>query len=340
MARTLLTGAVVLVLALVGCGGPAQGGGGGGPRGPRQFDTPEQLVNAAPLVWQPTGPTEQMNGVSFQRPEGWEEFAANDDVVMVASPANEDGNRCAVLVLAPRPVASTDEGRYEQALQVATDNLLEPGSTFTDDWGDPTPLDRAFHGITGRGWDYAGLTMKMNDPANGTFDVISMLAYRGTSAVPLLVIEPVVGNRGCIGYDGDFGMDVANVFFSLAMGSVEVDDALATKWTGNWFSSTGSVGNSYVFGANGQYLHAAVVGGWVELFPGQWEDRYATWSGDGSWAAVGPLMATFPNEEAASSHFARQFEVRDHDGTWKETICWVDEDYHGAPYTYCTKRMD
>lgn len=336
----LLAGAVVVVLALVGCGGPVQGGGGGGggPRGPGQFDTPAQLLNAAPPAWQPTGPAEQLKGVSFQRPTDWEEVVANDDMVMVASPTNQSGERCAVMVLASRPVASTDDARFAQALQVAEDSLLEAGDTFTDDFGDPTPLNRAFHGSTGNGWDYAGLTMKLNDPDNGTFDVISMLAYAGTSAVPLLVIEPV-GSWGCVGYNGEFGLNVANVFYSLVIGSAQPDHFLEDELIGNWFSSSGSVGNSYVFGANGQYLHVAVAGGWVELFPGQWEDRYASWSGDGSWAAVGSLMATFPKGQPASSHFARQFEVRQYDGTWQETLCWVDA-YDSGPFSYCTQRMD
>lgn len=104
---------------------------------------------------------------------------------------------------------------------------------------------------------------------------------------------------------------MANVFYSLDVGAKQVDGSLADSMIGKWFSSGGSAGNSYLFGANGQYLHASAVGGRVETSPDQWQSRYATWSSDGSWAAVGSVLGMFPNERQASSHFARHFEFRD-----------------------------
>lgn len=337
MVRKVLVLAVILVMGAVGCGGPASGGGGQ-PGQPREFDTPEQLMEAAEPVWQPTGETEKVRGVSFQRPAAWGVLAAEGGIGIV-SPVDKYGDECAIYVLEPRPVASTEEGRLEQALQVASDLLLVDGGTLSDDFGSPTPLDRAFRGSTGSGWGYAGLTMRLSDPADNTFNVISMITHSESSAVPLVVIEPQGSTWDCVGYNGEFGLNVANVFYSLDMGNSQPDRSLEPKTVGKWFSSGGSVGNHYIFGANGQYIHAATIGGWVEITPGQWENQYATWSGDGSWVAVGAVLGMFPNERPASSHFARQFEFRNFDGHWQDTLCWIDA-YNAEPYTYCTQRTE
>lgn len=340
MFRKWLVGAVLLVIGAVGCGGPAAGGGGQQGQPPGEFDTPEQLLNAAQPAWRPAGPTENIKGVSFQYPTDWE-LLIIDDGVSITSPVDENGDQCKIFVLEPRPAASTETGLLEQALQTASNLLLTEGRTLTDDFGSPTPLDRAFRGSSGTGWDYAGLTMRLDDPDPdvGTYDVISMIAHSGTSAVPIVAIQPLWSAWGCVGFNGEFGLGVANVFHSLDMGISQPDHSLEPKMVGKWFSSSGSAGNLYLFGANKQYVHASASGGWIEVAPDQWANRYATWSGDGSWAAVGDVLGMFPKERPASSHFARQFEFRDYSGDWQETLCWIDS-YDGEPYTYCTQRME
>lgn len=338
MFRKLLPGIVVILLGTLGCAGLAQEGSRQPGQDPRQFGTPRELLEAAQPAWQPTGPTEQFMGVSFQRPTGWESTAA-DDWTMIASPPDEYGDRCVIFVLEPRPVATTDPGRLEQALQVASDLLLEGGDELTGVYGDPEPLRRSFRGSSGNGWDYAGLTLRLSDAEYDTFDVISMLAYSDSSAVPVVVIGAGGSTSRCVGYDGEFGLDVANVFHSLEIGSAQTDQSLAEGLIGKWFSSSGSVGNYYLFGANEQYMHVSVLGGWVETFPDQWESRYATWLGDGSWTAAGSVMAMFPNDRPATSYFTRLFEFRDYEGEWHDTLCWVDV-YEGEPYNYCTRRNE
>lgn len=338
MSRKLLVVAIVLLIGTVGCGAGGTGGGtGGGGQPPHEFDTPQQLMDAATPAWQPSGPTESIKGVSFQHSADWE-VTLYDDAVEVDSPVNTFGEQCWIFVLEPRPVASTDDGRFDQALQVASDLFLKDGATMTDDYERPDPLSRAFRGSTGSGWDYAGLMMRLVTP-DSVFDVLSLIARSGNNVVPILAIEPRDSGWGCVGDDGQFSLDVANVFYSLDMGSAQPDHSLEPKMVGEWFSSSGSAGNSYVFGANGQYIHASAAGGWTEITPGVWSDRYATWAGDGSWVAVGDVIGMFPKEQPAESRFGRQFEFRDYGGDWQDTLCWVDA-YEGDPYTYCTQRTE
>lgn len=121
------------------------------------------------------------------------------------------GDKCAIYVLEPRPTASTEVGRLEQALQVASDALIS-GGTLTDDSGDPTPLSRAFHGSSGNFSDYTGLTMRINDRTRNIFDLTFTVIHSQSSAVPLRVIEPQDSTWDCVGYNGEFELDVATCF--------------------------------------------------------------------------------------------------------------------------------
>lgn len=243
------------------------------------------------------------------------------------------------MVLEPRAAATTPGARLQQAFDVAS--ALLPGWEFTDDFGNSgsDPLSRASVGDSGMGWKYEALTMRVRDPQGGQHDAYSLLASFGDRAVPLVAFESRDGSNGCIDYDGRFGLDVANVFFSLRLGAVSADSSLAGALVGKWFSSGGMAGNLYVFGSNGRYADASAAGNWVEISPGLWTDRYATWSGSGAWTAVGNTLAFFPTGGAPTGHYARTFELRTYGGEWRETVCWVDS-FEGAPYTYCTERSE
>ncbi len=331
--------ALGLLMWTVGCGGsgPAGGGGGGGGGGPRTFKTPAALLTAAAPVWEPSGATEQVGSVTFKVPAGWQEGANGGGAVM-ESPPDRFGATCMIAVEAPRPVATGEEARYAQALEAASALLVEPGDRLTDDFEGPDPLSRASRGVSGNGWDYRALTMRLIQADGSVYDVLSLVARFGSQAVPVIAVEPMSTLR-CVSYNGEFGVDVANVLYSLDLGSPVYDHALESSLIGEWFSSDGSAGNLYVFGANGHYIDASAVGGVVEVTPGEWRDRYASWAGTGGWASVGDTLAFFPTGGQPTGHFATHFEVRDFSGVWQESLCWTDA-YAGEPYMYCTRRQE
>lgn len=340
MVRRSLLASSLFVLGTLHCGQPGGGGGGGdgddpGAQPQSSYDSPADLTRAAPPVWEPSGIEEEIGGVSFLRSPDWEK-TTYDGALRVLSPADAYGNKCEMFVFEPRAAAKTEQARREQALEVASEVVLLEGETFTNQYGSASLEDYSFHGSTGTGWDYSGLRLSIHYGRAEQHDVLAMIARFGDSAVPFLVGEPKGSEWGCVEHGGHFGLEVARIFFSLSLGDPSVDDSLASNVIGEWFSSGGSAGNRYVFGANAQYIHASVARGVEELTPGDWRDRYATWSGDGSWAAVGDLLALFPNDGAATSHYARHFESLELDGTWEPQLCWIDS-FEGEPYTYCTR---
>lgn len=322
-----------LLVWTVGCGGtgPATGGG------PRSFDTPAALLAAATPAWQPSGETKQLNTLTFKAPAGWHSVGSSVAEVMESDP-DQFGSTCIIVVMAPIPVATGEDARYQQALDAAGAALLEPGDKLTDEYGNPDPLTYASRGTSGNGWDYRALTMSLTKGDGSVYDVLSLVARFGNQAVPVIAVEPMSTLR-CVSYDGQFGLDVANVLYSLSLGTPTYDHALESDLVGEWFSSDGSAGNLYVFGANGHYIDASAVGGVVEVTPGEWRDRYASWSGTGRWAAVGDVLGFFPSGGQATSHFALRFEFRIYNGDWREAACWTDE-YEGNPYMYCTRRQE
>jgi len=297
----------------------------------RIFTTPTVLKQAAPPRWSPKGTEQSIKGVTFLAPSGWT-VEKGTGGIGVTSPKDSHGYDCQIVVLAPEKAASTEAGRFQQALDTAG----ELGVTLTNPDGGTDLKANAFKGATGNGWDYTGLTLAA--AAGGkNHSILSIAARFGTQVVPLLVIEedsPFGNDWDCVGYDGDFGANVGTVFYSLQLGAPKPNASLATKVLGDWFSSSSSVGNGYTYGRNGRYIHVSVYGGTVWVSPGNWQDVYASWSGDGSWAANGDLLAYFPTDGSAYSTYARVFQSKV-DGVWQTTLCSINA-LDGKPYSYCT----
>jgi hypothetical protein len=298
----------------------------------RIFSTPAVLRRAAPPVWAPTGSAQTIKGVSFLAPSGWT-VQRGTDGIGVTSPKDSHGDECQLVVLAPQPAATTQAGRFQQAADIAS---ALPVDTLTNPDGGADLQADAFQGSTGNGWDYTGLALAAT--AGGQdHSVLSILARFGSQVVPLLVLaedSPFGNGWDCVGDDGAFGANVATVFYTLSLGVAKPNASLATKVLGDWFSSSGSVGNGYTYGRNSRYVHASVYGGVVWDNYGNWQDVYATWSGDGSWAATGDLLAYFPTGQSAYSEYTRVFQ-RKVDGAWRTTLCSIAE-AEGKPYSYCT----
>lgn len=301
----------------------------------RIFTTTGVLIQAAPPAWSPTGTATTLGAISLRRSPAWTVTTFDGDAVLLSSPPDSHGAGCDIAVFAPEPAPATESGR----LDLARDYAIALGmDSLTNQDGGSDLLGDAFRGSTGNGWDYVGLAFRATRSGQD-FSILSIMARFGASVVPLQVLQQdtAFGNEWhCVGYGGDFGPEAARVFHSLALGTPKPNNDLAGKVEGDWFSSSGSVGNGYTFGRNHRYLHASVYGGSVWVSPGYWADAYATWAGDGSWASAGDLVAFFPTGKAAHSVYARVFDFRGPGGQWYKTLCWVDSS-GGAPYSYCTK---
>jgi hypothetical protein len=320
----------VLAMGLLGCGGGGSSGGGGGGGGSDEpsarYHTPDEILAAAAPTWRPTGTPVSIGTASFLAPTGWETTVYTDGVGM-RSPADSNGNQCEIFVLAPRPSAGGD-ARYQQALDAAQ-SLFPDGTVFDSHYDQPDPLQDKWRGMSGRGFEYVGLMNSIQQ----SVQVLPILADFSGTAVPLVVIEPDASTWGCIDAAGDFGLEPASVFHSLTLGSSAPDDSLATNVLGEWFSSDGSVGTLFVYGANGHYQDVSVINGQVETSPGDWHDATASWSGDGSYVVRGDVEGLFPTDGTPESRFVREYEWLDSDGAWQRRICWI-ANYEG-PYTHC-----
>jgi hypothetical protein len=284
-------------------------------------------------VWSPTGRKQAIKGVDFLTPAGWS-VQKGSNGIGVTSPKDPHGYDCQIVVLAPQKAAATEAGRFQQAATIAS---LLTVDTLTNQNGGADLQANAFRGGTGNGWDYTGLALHATVGGQGS-GIISLLAHFGKKVVPVLVIEedsPYGNGWNCVGADGDFGANVATTFYSLSLGAPKPNNVLAANVLGDWFSSSGNVGNGYTYGRNGHYIHASVYGGVVWVSPGNWRDVYATWAGDGNWAATGDLLAYFPTGKAAYSEYTRIFQNKRPNGTWRTTLCSINS-RDGQPYSYCT----
>jgi hypothetical protein len=321
-------------VAFFGCGGD-DGDGTTAPQPPGPvgsgptYNTPEQLMGAAPPTWRPTSTNKVTHEeVSFLAPQSWETTVYTDGVG-VRSP-QDGGAQCEIFVLAPRATAAAG-ARYDQLL-AATQALFAQGTQLEDQYGGGHPLEDRLRGVTGRGWDYVGLRMSVDQ----SIEVLSILADFGGTAVPMVIIEPRSSTWECIDFVGDFGIHPATVFHTLSVAGFTPagPNALAASIIGRWFSSDGITGSQYIFGANGQYIDSSVYGGSVETSPGDWNSVYATWTGTGSYQVVGDVVGFFPTGAAASSRFARHYEWVDGQGVWHRTLCTIGS-YDRSPYTLC-----
>ncbi len=315
--------------ATPGPGGPGGGGGGGG----GGYATPEQLMAAAPPQWKPEGTKAQVGTATFISPSGWAVTTYTDGVA-TRSPDPDGNGQCEVFVLAPRPTASGESAQFAQLLE-ATQGLFPQGTVLQDQYGGADTQRDRWRGTTGRGWRYVGLFLSVNQ----SVEVLPFLADFGGTAVPVVIIEPRSATTECVNVLGDFGVGPAAVFHSLALEGVAASgtNALAANAVGLWFSSDGSAGSQYLFGANGRFIDTDLYGGPVEVAPGEWQDQYASWTGTGAWAVRGDVLGLFPTGSGAHSRFVRQLQVADAEGNWSDKLCWVAS-YEGAPYTHCLWR--
>ena len=313
-------------------GAPPPGGGGGGGGG--SYDTPEQLLAAAAPQWKPEGTSSQMGAAQFLAPSGWEVTQYTDGVA--ARSPGASGGQCEIFVLDPRAAASGEAAQYQQLLQ-ATKGLFPQGTVLQDQYGGADPLRERWRGKTGRGWGYVGLFLSVN----GSTWVLPFLADFGGTAVPVVIIEPKSSTEGCVNIVGDFGAGPAAVFHSLSLEGASNTGAntLAANAVGLWFSSDGTTGAQYLFGANGQYIDSSVYGGPVEVTPGDWQNQYATWSGTGRYVLRGDVLGFFPSGASAFSRYARQIQVANTQGGWDDKLCWVAAN-DGEPYTHCLWRTE
>lgn len=294
------------------------------------------LTRFAPPVWAPTGSAVSFAGVTFNRSSSWTLDTSSPQGAVLTSPKDSHGYQCAIYVFRPEGAGGSEASRLNQAKNLVV-NLL-PGKKVTDEFnGDLT--NSAIRGVGGNGWDYTGLVVRIDDGQQYT--AISMMARFGLKVVPIFVIQedsPFGNGWHCVGDDGDFGPEFARVFYSLALGAPTSNATLAAKTVGHWSSTSTSAGNEYVFGKNGHYIHASAgYMGSAQTASGYWSDIFATWAGDGNWAAGGDVVAYRPTGKKAYSEYTRVFDFRTYGGTWVTTRCAIAVGTSG-PYSYCTRR--
>lgn len=327
---------LVACAALLACGGGKEYGGSTGSSSSGGTSGGTDVIAEAPPVWQPEGTAASANGASFLAPAGWA-LTQYTDGAGVVSPKDSDGDQCEILVLQPRPTATGEEAQYQQVLDAAR-GMFPEGTVIENQYGGSDPLEDRWRGETGRGWNYVGLFLTTG---NDTVDVLSFLADFSGTAVPVIVVEPRGSSWDCISVTGDFNETVATVFHTLKLDSAGETrtSALEQSVVGKWFSSDGSAGTQFIFGANGHYSDTSVYGGTVEVSPGDWEDQYATWSGDGSYRIDGDVVAEFPSDGAPEGHYIRVYEWNDPQNVWHRRLCWISE-YEGNPFTLCLAHQD
>jgi hypothetical protein len=296
------------------------------------FSSLKTLVAAAPLPTLGSMVSRvYANGdrVSFLRPTGWSRTDTDDATHLSVA---EGPITCDVFVfhhIVPDLTGSTRAQQEHSAmLQLLAFERDHSSVAVNGEYGNPNALVTRRSGTNGYGFPWVGLTL---EDVNGNVIYPYLVVFGRNFAVPVIQVGTACGPIY------RFGAQTLAIAATMAVpGSTPHLTGYAKPLLGRWFGGSSGVGVLDAYAANGHYVNAGVVGGTV-VIGGYLYDVTYSFVGDGNYAAVGPVLATFPTRGRASSSLVSIYD--EWRGDQHDTrLCKVSRNYDGSIGSLCQWR--
>jgi hypothetical protein len=291
------------------------------------FSSVTTLLAAAPLP--SLGTFVSTDGVSFLHPAGWTRTTYSDATKL----SYADGPvSCDVYVfhhVVPDVTGSTRaEQEHSAMLQLLDFTRAHSSIPVNGEYGNPNALVTRRSGTNGYGFPWVGLTLE--DTAGNVLTPY-LVVFGGNFAVPVIQVGVACGPIY------RYGAQTLAIAASMTVpGSAPRLTGYAKPLLGRWFGGSSGVGVLDAYAANGHYVNAGAVGGTV-VIGGYLYDVTYSFVGDGNYAALGPVLATFPIRGRASSSLMSIYDEwrgDQHD----QRLCKVSRNVDGSIGSLCQWR--
>jgi hypothetical protein len=289
-----LAAAVLASLAAVACSATDGPGGGGSTK-----------TFPAQAEWQPSGNRVTWGGFSFLVPQDMVGTDGSDHYEMVDS-----GGLCQITAF--KPLAATGD-LAQQANDLITGAFGALGYQVVDDNYGTDLIGNRTQGRSAGGWEYVELRGELQRSGPSDERGHLFLVRVGSQVVPFFGYSPTTAGCTQLAHDNRAGivgeLRWRELEYSLDFPSASRDEkALASAIVGHWSLFQGPSGNEYVFAANGRYQRWAGLSQIHAISSTEIEIVTSHFTGDGSYAVKGDVVALFPDGRPSEALLFRVYE--------------------------------
>jgi len=263
-------------------------------------------------------PDASLNDYIYTLPPGWSPTQYPDGTVL-APPVSNTGERC-LLQLWPMRASS---GNLAQDAVQAFQQIFSAFRTTSSQYATRNSFVR---GTSAQGWDYFMIKNAIQPPS-GQYQVVFGFVFVANLGNRVAVIsglskDPLVS--AC------FGLNLTDVwpnfFYSLHFkgwnGSIPPQQ-LMKRMSGSWIAVTATVGDKWVFAANGRFASASAAQRYYSVSSNEAITVTDAYFGDGAWSLNGnAVVLTKDNDKAGPRRGWMRLEEESYDNgaTWKEKL--------------------